>query len=72
MQRKVIASGENILDIQFENGQPISATPGGSAFNSAVSLAQTGINTCFIGETGNDETGKNIRRFMAEHNMQTP
>lgn len=71
MQRKVIASGENILDIQFENGQPISATPGGSAFNSAVSLAQTGINTCFIGETGNDETGKNIRRFMAEHNMQT-
>lgn len=71
IQRKVIASGENILDILFENGQPVSATPGGSAFNSAVSLALTGTNTYFMGETGDDETGKNIRNFMESHGIKT-
>lgn len=71
MKRKIIASGENILDILFENGQPVSATPGGSAFNSAVSLGRTGTMVYFIGETGDDEIGKLIRKFMQEQGVQT-
>lgn len=40
--RKVIGIGETTLDIIFKNGQPISAVPGGSAFNAIISLGWAG------------------------------
>ena len=57
--RKVIGIGETVLDIIFRNEQPIHAVPGGSTFNAIISLSRAGINTCFIGETGNDHIGQN-------------
>ena len=35
--RKVIGIGETVLDIIFKDNQPVSAVPGGSAFNAAIS-----------------------------------
>lgn len=65
--RKVIGIGETVLDIIFRNEQPIHAVPGGSTFNAIISLSRAGINTCFIGETGNDHIGQNIIRFLRDN-----
>ena len=52
--RKIIGIGETILDIIFKNGQPTKALPGGSVFNTMVSLGRLGIPvhltllTCFL------------------------
>ena len=40
--RKIIGIGETILDIIFKNGQPTKALPGGSVFNTMVSLGRLG------------------------------
>ena len=41
--RQVIGIGETILDIIFQNNQPHVAVPGGSTFNSMVSLSRVRI-----------------------------
>ena len=48
--RKVIGIGETVLDIIFKDEQPIKAVPGGSAFNSVISLGRAGVPTMFISE----------------------
>lgn len=50
--RKIIGIGETIMDIIFQNGQPTAAVPGGSVFNSVISLGRLGMSTTFISETG--------------------
>lgn len=55
--RKVIGIGETTFDIIFKDGQPVSAVPGGSAFNAIISLGRSGVNTTFISEAGNDRIG---------------
>ncbi|MDD4535010.1 MAG: PfkB family carbohydrate kinase [Prevotella sp.] len=67
--RKVICVGETVVDILFRGDQPISATPGGSAFNSAISLGRTGIPTIFVGEAGDDRIAKHILRFMTDNGV---
>lgn len=67
--RKVIGIGETVLDIIFRNEQPIMAVPGGSVFNSLVSLGRSGIETAFISETGNDRVGRHIIKFMQENGV---
>ncbi|MDR3269252.1 MAG: carbohydrate kinase [Tannerella sp.] len=69
--RKVIGIGETILDIIFRGDQPHSALPGGSAFNSMVSLSRLGVPVSFIGELGNDRVGEIVRRFMQANGMTT-
>lgn len=69
--RKVIGIGETLLDVVFQNGQPISAIPGGSVFNGLVSLARADIPVIFISEIGNDHIGKIIRSYMHENNIPT-
>lgn len=58
--RKVIGIGETILDIIFRNNIPVKAVPGGSTFNSVISLGRMGLNVSFISEVGNDKVGKMI------------
>ena len=65
--RKVIGIGETILDIIFREQQPTAAVPGGSVFNGIVSLARAGIPVQFISETGNDQVGKIILKFMQDN-----
>ena len=39
--RKIVGIGESVLDILFRDAQPIAAVPGGSTFNSMISLGRT-------------------------------
>ena len=56
--RRVIGIGETVLDIIFKDDQPIGAVPGGSVFNSLISLGRSGVHAAFISETGNDRVGR--------------
>ncbi|SFF82256.1 carbohydrate kinase [Prevotella sp. KH2C16] len=67
--RKVIGIGETVLDIIFRDGQPIGAYPGGSTFNSVISLGRAGVETSFISETGNDRVGDKIVSFLKENGV---
>lgn len=67
--RKVIGIGETVYDIVFKNGQPTAAVPGGSTFNSMISLGRCGIPADFISEVGNDRVGSIIRDFMSENGV---
>ncbi|MCC8188732.1 MAG: carbohydrate kinase [Bacteroides sp.] len=69
--RKVIGIGETILDIIFQNEQPLAAVPGGSVFNGMISLGRMGIDVCFISETGNDRVGEKTLEFMWENQVST-
>lgn len=69
--RKVIGIGETILDIIFRNGQPTAAVPGGSVFNGIVSLGRAGVPVTFISETGNDQVGNIILKYMRDNGIST-
>jgi len=69
IMRKVIGIGETILDIIFRNKQPEKAVPGGSAFNSMVSLGRCKVPALFISELGNDLVGKYILDFMENNHL---
>ena len=67
--RKVIGIGETVLDIVIRNGQPTAAVPGGSTFNSMVSIGRCGIPADFLSEFGNDKVGNIIRDFMVSNGV---
>jgi len=67
--RKVFGIGETVLDIIFRGDNPIGAVPGGSVYNSIISLGRSGVNCTFISETGNDRIGKRIISFLKENNV---
>ena len=67
--RKVFGIGETVLDIIFRDDQPIGAVPGGSTFNSIISLGRCGVNAAFISETGNDRIGRRIISFLEENGV---
>lgn len=69
--RKVIGLGETILDILFRHKQPTAAVPGGSSFNSIISIGRAGIPAIFVGETGNDEVGQQIADFLKENHVDS-
>ena len=63
--------GETILDIVFKNDEPRAAVPGGSSFNSAISMARAGGNVRFVGYAGNDEVGQRILAFLRHNRLST-
>lgn len=67
--RKVFGIGETVYDILFRNGKPVDAVPGGSVFNGLISLGRCGVNSTFITEIGDDETGRMILDFMRENGI---
>ena len=69
MARKVIGIGETVLDIIFKTNQPVGAVPGGSVFNSIVSLGRSGVKCAFISETGNDRVGRTILDCLKENGV---
>lgn len=69
--RKVIGIGETILDIIFRDGQPSAAVPGGSVFNSIVSLSRLGIPVSFVSEVGEDRVGELILDYMKQNDIPT-
>ncbi len=67
--RKVIGIGETVFDIIFKNDAPVAGVPGGSVYNSIISLGRAGVNCTFIGETGNDHVGRKIVSFLKENGV---
>ncbi len=69
--RKVIGMGETILDILFRDGQPVAAVPGGSSFNSIISIGRAGVPCTFVGYTGRDIVGQQTVQFMQRNGVST-
>lgn len=59
------------MDILFRGQQPIAATPGGSCFNSMISLGRAHVPCTFVGYTGNDVVGIQIIDFLKQNNVGT-
>ena len=69
MAKRVIGIGETVLDILFKNDQPQKAVPGGSTFNSVVSLGRAGVDCAIVTETGSDHVGDMICAFLKANNV---
>lgn len=67
--RTVTAMGETIMDILFREKQPVAAVPGGSSFNSIISLGRTGLPCRFIGYAGQDRVGLDTQAFLKENGV---
>jgi len=67
----IFTIGETILDIIFENGQPVAAKAGGSMLNSAVSLGRCGLKVEMLTELGNDQVGELVKDFLNDNGVGT-
>lgn len=67
--RKIIGIGETILDILFKGGIASTSVPGGSTFNSMISLGRMGIPSCFVSEIGDDVVGSIVRTFLSTNGV---
>ncbi|MBO6026191.1 MAG: carbohydrate kinase [Bacteroidales bacterium] len=68
---RVIGIGETVLDILFKDDQPQKAVPGGSTFNSIVSLRRAGVNCAMVTEVGGDHVGNLICNYLKENGVST-
>ncbi len=69
--RKVIGIGETIMDILFRHRQPEAAVPGGSCFNSIISLGRAKVPSVFVGYTGGDIVGQQTVAFLHDNGVCT-
>ena len=69
--RKVTGIGETVYDIVFKEGRPRDAVPGGSTFNSMISLGRCGIPSAFLSEVGRDKVGSIVKEFMTANGVDT-
>ena len=67
--RKIIGIGETILDILFKDGVAATSVPGGSTFNSMISLGRVGVSACFVSEIGDDKVGGIVRIFLTDNGV---
>jgi fructokinase len=68
---RIFAIGESVLDIIFKNGVPVEARPGGSMFNTAISLGRLGAEVYFIGDYGIDKVGDIVHSFLKENGVSS-
>ena len=61
--------GETTMDILFRHSQPVAAVPGGSCFNSIISLGRTGPPSWFMGYTGDDQVGRQTSEFLLSNGV---
>ena len=66
---RIIGIGETVFDILFKEDQPQKAVPGGSTFNSIVSLGRAGMNCAMVTEAGGDHVGDLICNFLQENGV---
>ena len=69
MAKRVIGIGETVLDILFKNDQPQKAVPGGSTFNSIVSLGRAGVPCMMVTEVGGDHIGEMTCKFLRDNGV---
>jgi len=70
-KKRVIGIGETVLDILFKDDQPQKAIPGGSTFNSIVSLGRAGVPCAMVTEVGGDHVGDMICRYLQENGVSS-
>lgn len=70
-KNRVIGIGETVFDILFKDDQPQKAVPGGSTFNSIVSLGRAGVPCAMVTEAGGDHVGDLICNFLKENGVST-
>ena len=70
-QKRVIGIGETVLDILFKNDQPQKAVPGGSTFNSIVSLGRASVPCAMLTEVGGDHVGDIICNFLVDNGVSS-
>lgn len=68
---KVVGIGETVFDILFKNNSPVGAVPGGSVYNSIVSLGRAGVPAAFVSEVGNDRVGNLIVEHLRDSGVDT-
>jgi fructokinase len=66
---RVFAIGETVLDIIFENDQPVSACVGGSMLNSAVSLGRMNVPVSMITGYSDDQAGRMTDNFLINNGV---
>jgi fructokinase len=75
MSRKIIGIGETVLDIVFRQNQPQAAVPGGSVFNSMISLGRTvgvqfpEVRLLMESQVGDDYVADLVTDFMRANNV---
>lgn len=69
--RSIYGIGETVYDIIFKDNQPQRAVPGGSCFNSLISLGRCGLHPTMATETGDDHVGRIIIDFMQKNGVST-
>lgn len=69
--KRIIGIGETVYDIIFKNGQPVSATPGGSAFNAMISVGRIGLPCSMITNIGGDTIGDMTIKYMIDNGVDT-
>ncbi len=70
-KNRVIGIGETVLDILFRDDQPQKAVPGGSTFNSIVSLGRAGVPCAMVTEAGGDHIGDIICRYLQDNGVSS-
>ncbi len=68
---RIIGIGETVFDILFKDDQPQKAVPGGSTFNSIVSLGRAGVPCAMVTEVGGDHVGDLICNYLQENGVST-
>lgn len=69
--KRVIGIGETVLDILFKDDQPLKAVPGGSTFNSIVSLGRAGAPCAMVTEAGGDHVGDLICNYLNDNGVSS-
>ena len=73
--RKIVGIGESVLDILFRDAQPIAAVPGGSTFNSMISLGRTAgrlledVKVMIVTQLGRDQVSEIITSFIKRNGV---
>ena len=70
-RRRVIGIGETVYDILFKEDQPQKAIPGGSTFNSIISLGRAGVNCAMVTEVGGDPIGDIICQYLHDNGVSS-
>lgn len=69
MNNKAIFLGPTALDIIFEAGRPVEATPGGVLIRSAALTSEAGMSTVYVSEAGVDRPGDAVVGYLGERKV---
>ncbi|MBN1338177.1 MAG: carbohydrate kinase [Bacteroidales bacterium] len=67
----IFCLGETVFDIVFDKGNAVSALPGGSCLNTAVSLGRLKLPVHLVSEVSDDFLGRRVQDFLAENRVST-